>query len=229
MPTLHDDEFGEIIIKKNSLARSISATVAPSGKLRITIPAHLSPNAAKKLIKSSRGRIRTLLENHQSKHAYLEDSQVGKSHFLIINQGAKTLISQSGTKIIATIAEGDDIKNLNIQSEIRKKIIAALRKEAKSYLPRRLKFLAEKHDFSYEKVRITHASSRWGSCSSSGTISLNIALMNLPFELIDYVLLHELCHTVEMNHSSSFWNLVAKVDPDYKIHRKNINDYTPHI
>jgi len=92
-----------------------------------------------------------------------------------------------------------------------------------------LSFLAEEHGFSFKRTKITHASSRWGSCSSAGTISLNIGLMNLPFELIDYVIIHELCHTRHMNHSASFWREVAQFDPSYKIHRAELKKYSPHI
>jgi predicted metal-dependent hydrolase len=107
--------------------------------------------------------------------------------------------------------------------------VEALRAKAKRILPARLKELAERGGFSYEKVRFSHSSSRWGSCSSNGTVSLNIALMKLPAVLIDYVLIHELAHTRQMNHSAAFWQEVEKYDKNYKRHRKLLKMYSPNV
>lgn len=86
-----------------------------------------------------------------------------------------------------------------------------LRSRAKEILPERLQQLATRHGFRYSSVSLRDSHTRWGSCSSRGSISLSIYLVLLPDELIDYVLLHELCHTVEMNHSERFWALLDKV------------------
>jgi len=102
-----------------------------------------------------------------------------------------------------------------------------LMSRAKKELPYRLEYLAKKHGYKYIRHRFSHASTRWGSCSSTGTISLNIALMKLPEPLRDYVLLHELAHTHHMNHSTAFWAEVAKLDPLYKRHRKALKLFTP--
>ena len=77
---------------------------------------------------------------------------------------------------------------------------------ARIYLTSRLKYLAEKFNFSYNKVFIRNQRTRWGSCSGTNNINLNINLVRLPQELMDYVLLHELVHTKIKNHSSKFWN-----------------------
>jgi predicted metal-dependent hydrolase len=71
--------------------------------------------------------------------------------------------------------------------------------------------LAGLHGFTYASIRISKSKTRWGSCSSKKNIGLSLFLMQLPLHLIDYVLLHELCHTVEMNHSRQFWELLDGV------------------
>ena len=230
MPIITDSEFGEVVIKKQALAKTASLRIAPDGRLRITVPSYTPTILAKSLIKTSRSQIRHLFKQHQVQFSYLADQPIGKSHHLTITPvPGKTHISVSGTHIIARINHTETVASPINQRLIREAIIAALRKEAKSYLPRRLSFLAEQHGFMFEKTKITHASSRWGSCSSTGTISLNISLMTMPFELIDYVLIHELCHTRHMNHSIQFWKEVAQVDPNYRAHRSELKKYSPHV
>lgn len=104
-----------------------------------------------------------------------------------------------------------------------------LSKKAKEYLPYRLAYFANLYHYDYKKVRLSHANTRWGSCSSSGTISLNIGLMQIPSKLIDYVILHELAHLNHMDHSTAFWQEVAKHDPNYKIHRTKLKQFSPSV
>ena len=98
-----------------------------------------------------------------------------------------------------------------LQPWLFKVITEALRKQAKAILPLRLNELAVRHGFQYTQVRINSARTRWGSCSSRGHINLSLYLMVLPRKLSDYVLLHELCHTREMNHGRNFWILMNQV------------------
>ena len=230
MTIITDEEFGEIVVKKRSLAKTVSLKIAPDGRIQITMPPYAPLLAAKALIKTSRKQIRELVSQYREKLSYTENQQIGKSHNLLIQTTAKpSSVKIVGTQILAEINEAESVESTTNQQLIRSKILIALRKEAKSYLPRRLSFLAEEHGFSFARSKITHSSSRWGSCSSSGTISLNIGMMNLPFELIDYVIIHELCHTKHMNHSTAFWNEVYKFDPQYKMHRNELKKYSPYI
>lgn len=109
-----------------------------------------------------------------------------------------------------------------------------LMKQAKEYLPYRLDFWAKKFGYSYDNFRVSHASTRWGSCTRHGkdgstTISLNIGLMQVPEALRDYVILHELAHLNHMDHSSAFWAEVGSHDPKYKMHRKKLQMFSPGV
>ena len=91
---------------------------------------------------------------------------------------------------------------------------------ARNYLAKRLKELSKYTNIPYEKMRLSSAHTRWGSCSSNGTISLNWKLIMAPAGIIDYVIIHELCHVRHMNHSRLFWQLVTHYLPDCKERRK---------
>ncbi|MDR2804521.1 MAG: M48 family metallopeptidase [Dysgonamonadaceae bacterium] len=101
-----------------------------------------------------------------------------------------------------------------------------LRTCAQRYLPAEMQRLAQQHGFLYQQVKIRKSRTRWGSCSSRGIINLSFYLMLLPIHLIEYVLLHELCHTVEMNHSAAFWSLLDKhTQGRSKMLRKELRQY----
>ncbi len=88
-----------------------------------------------------------------------------------------------------------------------------LKNLAKIYLPERVKKLAEHHNFHYTSVTCRHQQTRWGSCSHKNSINLNIEVMRLPARLRDYIILHELVHTVHKHHQKAFWNHLEKILP----------------
>ena len=104
-----------------------------------------------------------------------------------------------------------------------------LMKKAKEYLPYRLEYYAKLYGYKYDKCRLSHANTRWGSCSSNRTISLNIGLMKVPEALRDYVILHELAHLNHMNHSKAFWAEVESHDKNYKAHEKKLKMFSPGV
>lgn len=226
-----DKEFGEIKIRKNKLARSVKLSVGVDGSLRASIPYYSPEFAVRRLINGNRDEIRKMLATHNAKNSYQDGDLIGKTHTLFLRKfsGEEIKISNEGNQILVQIPQELAFENPLVQSEIRKTVSKILRKQAKAYLPRRISFLAEKYGFSFEKLRFSHTGTRWGSCSSSGTISLNIALMNLPHHLIDYVIIHELCHTRQMNHSSKFWQEVEKYCPDYKKRVQEMKQFSPSI
>lgn len=90
------------------------------------------------------------------------------------------------------------------------------REDARNIIVNKVEYFAKKYNFKYSKIRLSSAKTRWGSCSIKGTISINWNLIFAPEEILDYVIIHELCHTKQHNHSDKFWNEVSKIIPDYK-------------
>lgn len=101
----------------------------------------------------------------------------------------------------------------------REKVIA-LAEEALKVIPERVEYFAKVIGVTYGKITIRNQKTRWGSCSSKGNLNFNCLLMLAPPEVLDYVVVHELCHRKQMNHSKAFWLEVEKVLPDYKEVRK---------
>ncbi|TAL14477.1 M48 family peptidase [Patescibacteria group bacterium] len=228
---IQDEEFGKVTVRRSPRATQIRIRIAPDGTLRASIPLYAPIFLLKRLLKSSRTELRTLLNQTQPNTTYTDGMQIGKSHSLRIKPiiTGPLKISRHGQHITVALPPNKTIEDADVARRVRDSIIAALRLEAKSYLPKRLSYLSDKLGLTYTKVRFSHASGRWGSCSSAGTISLNIALMKLPFELIDYVIVHELSHTTHMNHSTEFWKLVESGDPEYKAHRRALKAENPSI
>ncbi|MBE5997602.1 MAG: M48 family metallopeptidase [Lachnospiraceae bacterium] len=98
--------------------------------------------------------------------------------------------------------------------------LARLKKEAKKYLPGRTAYFAEKIGVTYGQISIRAQKTRFGSCSAKGNLNFNCLLMKMPPEIIDYVIVHELCHRRQMNHSRAFWSEVEKILPDWRARRK---------
>lgn len=155
---------------------------------------------------STSGRLRMSVPNYTS-------------NFLIkrfLNSSRKQIRAQLPLKNPATQRARDAKKKL-------------LTKQARAYLPYRLSYFAKLYHYDYDKLRLSHANTRWGSCSSNRTISLNIGLMQVPEPLRDYVILHELAHLNHMDHSAAFWQEVSLHDPKYKEHRRRLKMFSPGV
>lgn len=99
------------------------------------------------------------------------------------------------------------------------------RQAARDYFTKRCAYYCQFTGGCYTRITIRDQKTRWGSCSSTGTLSFNYRLMFAPPRVLDYVVVHELCHLTHMNHSRDFWNLVATVMPDYKQYRTWLKEH----
>lgn len=107
-------------------------------------------------------------------------------------------------------AEAEDVKKLTAEE------IKTLAEQALKLIPQRVEYFARQVGVTYGRITIRNQKTRWGSCSSKGNLNFNCLLMLAPKEILDYVVVHELCHRKEMNHSKAFWTEVEKVLPDYR-------------
>ena len=102
--------------------------------------------------------------------------------------------------------------------------IKLLREKTRQLVTERVKHYAPIIGVQYNQIAIRTQHTRWGSCSSKGNLNFNCLLGLTPLEVLDYVVVHELCHLIEMNHSMQFWDAVERTMPDYKVHRKWLKD-----
>lgn len=221
--------YGQISVRRYRRSRSVRVSVSPSGNLQISAPLYTPLYFIKQFLKKSEKQIEELFARHST--LYAGPMQIGKSHRLEIIpvNGGVSQVKYKKPLISVWLTGHDELTSHHLQQQIRLIVAKALRSEAKAYLPRRFEFLSQRMGFGYSKLRFSHAKNRWGSCSSDGVVSLNIALMKLDFELIDYVIIHELCHVSQMNHSPQFWQLVTEFCPSYKLLRKTLKNHSPHI
>ena len=126
---------------------------------------------------------------------------------------------------VAARSTGSDLILRGAVDEKKRSVVVAIRRwlarQAKQELVPRLEKLGVMHDLSFKKVTVRGQRTRWGSCSSRQTISINYQLLFLAPQLVNYVLIHELCHTRHLNHGAAFWRQVEQIEPDYrKLHQR---------
>lgn len=107
------------------------------------------------------------------------------------------------------------------------RVVQLIKKAARPIVVQRIAHFNAIYGFTYTAIHIRHQKTRWGSCSGDGVLSFNCALLGLPPSLRDYIVVHELCHLWEMNHSPRFWALVARTIPDYKKCRMQLRRMHP--
>ena len=212
----------------------MTLSVRPFRPVSVTIPYSFSFRAAESFVIEKKDWI---LRN-QEKISERENNRTKftpqtifktKERELVFIPSDKTQIRITKSYIKVEYASEDELLTEKNQDYIRNGIIEALRLEAKAYIPERTELLANKFNFKCSKVSVRNAKTRWGSCSGKNNISLNIHLMRLPEHIIDYVILHELCHTVEKNHGKYFWALLDKVSGNAKGLDKALKAYSPSI
>lgn len=136
---------------------------------------------------------------------YVSDNEIER---MVISKSK--WIDEHMLKVQSTIDERSKLEKITFEQ------VKELADQAVEYIPKRVKYYAEKENFVYNKITIKNLVSRWGSCSTKGNLNFNCLLMLTPDYVMDYIVVHELCHLREMNHSEKFWAEVEKIIPDYQ-------------
>lgn len=220
--------IGTIKIYKRRTNRSLRLTVGADGTIRVTMPLWSPYRAGLAFASARRGWILTHLPQGQT--ALAHGQKVGKAHHLAFCQdvaatGVRANLRQSEIRI--TYGGDQSAASPEVQAAARKACERALRTQSAQLLGRRLSQLASLHGMSYRAFTVKRMKTRWGSCDQDSGIVLNVYLVQLPWDLIDYVILHELAHTKVLHHGPDFWRQLESLLPDARRRRTAMRAYRP--
>lgn len=221
---------GPVTLVKRASNRSIRLTVTPTG-VRVSMPRWTPFSTGQAFARKHIEWIARELAK-QAGPQIAQGQPIGKLHrvrFEHVPDSQSIASRVTGTEIIVKLHPGETIGSPAVQERAGKAAVRALKREAERLLPPRLSSLAAKHGRQYGSVSIKQLKRRWGSCDSHQNIALNLFLMELPWEYIDYVLLHELAHTVHMNHGEAFWRELKKMQPRARDLARQIHQHRPAI
>ncbi len=223
------EQVGSVSFTINERSRRIRLSVKSDGEIVVSMPPTALYRDAISFVES---KTEWLIKQQTKIQAGLtlfapESCFKTRFHQLAITIGnTDRVYNRVGNGVVQIfIPEKVNHEQPKVQEFIKKTLIDVMRWEAKIYLPKQLKELADKHGYKYQDVSIKNTKTRWGSCSFANNINLNLHLMRVPEHLIDYVLLHELAHTVEKNHGAKFWLLLERCYPNARKADKEMNNF----
>ncbi len=220
--------FVTYIIKPQN--KRIVIKVTKTGSVTVIIPkAKMVDNAEQFVLKKKSWIIKHAQKPRMQPLLYTQNtSNFTSFHSLEIHYHDLDTISADikKNKVYLFVSKQHDVASERIQVFIRKIREKALGIEAKIVLPERVQYLASFHSFTYTHVSVSSARTRWGSCSAGNRLSFSCYIMILPPHLIDFIILHELCHTVHKNHGAQFHALWKQVVGDCKMqYEKELKSY----
>lgn len=218
-------------IIKSKKRKTAEISIDQQGKVIIRVPQRMSLARAQELVQHKADWIIKHLEQRAALAPPLERRFVHGEQFLYLGRTLTLDVGDHTARSTACELQNDHLvirvkhsmqEQAQIAEEVRKSLERWYREEAELLLSERSELYAVKFGFLYNSVTVRTQRKRWGSCDSRGNIRYNWKLIMAPVYLIDYVIVHELCHLREMNHSKRFWQLVEKILPDYQERRKQL-------
>ena len=217
-----------VLLARRKGSRNIRISIKNDGEVRLNVPYGVPEVTARKFLASKIDWIKK--HQPQKQPPILDSAHIGKGHRLevLFTDADRHTTKIATTTIRVTLPATVDATSQEAQTIIKKACDKALLAEASNLLPQRLSYLSEKHGIRYNACSVKKLKSRWGACDQKKNISLNIYLVQLEWDLIDYVICHELAHTIHHNHQSEFWELVEKIYPDHLQARKRLKTMSTH-
>ncbi len=209
MPTIPSP----IIVR--SMRRTVSLYITPSGKLLVKAPFLVPERVIKNFILKKEDWILRTLQKLGKRKVNRKTYQKGEE-FLYLGDKYKLLIGD--------FKEISITKSLNFPSflsfRIKKELTNWYIKKAKEVITKQVDYMSKKMNVKFKSLRFSDTSSKWGSCSPDNSLQFNWRLIMTPIIVLNYVVIHELTHTIEKNHSQRFWSKVDQYTPAFKQHRK---------
>lgn len=230
------EDIGELTVRKSHKAKRLTIRVKSASDIELVLPIWVPYQTAINFARRKKAWIIKQINRsnsiHDKKLIFDENTEFRtRWHDLLISKENRENINIhiNSTSVKISYPLSIDISSQKVQEAIKYGVIETLRVEAKEYLPVRIKALADKLGFRFNRLFLKNQKTVWGSCSSVNNININIHVMRLPQHLLDYILIHELAHTVHKNHGKDFWKLVDKCSGNGKLLAKELRGYTIHL
>ena len=234
-----DGETFAYSIRRSKRAKQVFVKVSPKAGLELVYPAgRRNPPPAEEVLEAKsdwiiasmrrleEDRAKRFQRRYAEGEAFLVRGLPYRLKLCEVTGLERAQAALNGETLELRLARGNGHDDLDLRRDA---VVDFYRDLARAYLPRRLEALARAHGFRYNRLRIKHQKTRWGSCSARRNINLNLRLMMTPDEAIDYVIIHELCHLRELNHSRRFWAHVAGCCPDFAYWRAWLKANQAHL
>lgn len=224
--------------------RTIAVQVKKDGSVVVRLPGRVSWEAGHEFAREHREWIyqhsRKILESIEKREQFhwkegetlLLYGQERRLHLECDYETERIRVCDTGERILVSGPFGNgkcDLEETEVESVVQKALEAWYRKVARRYLEEKTAWWAKQMGVTYLRIAIRDQETRWGSCSACGNLNYNWKLVLLPEELADYVVVHELAHRTEMNHSKDFWRIVERELPDYGQRRRRLKGYEKEI
>ena len=223
-------EFTYTVVRRETRQKTVSLVVDPDDSITVVVPERVRDREIAEFVSAKSSWIRKKLEQNEKLRTLRPVRPLaagtkilfrGQEYLLSVSHGKRAGARLVNDRLEVTLGGGA----VAVEDALRSALKAWYIEQGRIAFPERVGFFAQAIGVHPGPVSVRWMRSRWGSCSNSGRLSLNGRLMLAPPAVLDYVIVHELCHLVELNHSPAFWRLVSDAMPGFRVHRHWLREH----